>query len=105
MIEDVFDLLNAGPNHRFTVRTSDGGSMIVSNCIQAFARDLMVEAQIRLEDSGYGVTFTVHDEICAERMIGEGSLEEYLKIASIVPTWAKGLPLSVAGWKGERFRK
>lgn len=105
VIEDVFDLLNAGPNHRFTVRTSDGGSMIVSNCIQALARDLMVEAQIRLEDAGFDVLFTVHDEVCSEAKLGTRDLEEYLSIAAELPDWAAGMPVAVAGWKGERFRK
>jgi len=77
---------------------------LVENLTQGLARDLMVEAQARLEAAGYRVVLSVHDELVSEREIGFGSLEEYLRIASEVPAWAAGLPLSVAGWSGERFR-
>ena len=78
---------------------------LCENLIQGLARDLMVEAQIRLEDAGFDVLFTVHDEVCSEAKLGTRDLEEYLAIASEVPDWAAGMPIAVAGWKGERFRK
>lgn len=78
---------------------------LCENLIQALARDLMVEAQIRLEDAGFDVLFTVHDEVCSEAKLGTRDLEEYLAIASELPDWAAGMPVAVAGWKGERFRK
>lgn len=79
------------------------GGMWTNNVVQATARDLMAAAMLRLEEAGYPVVCTIHDEVLAERE--GGSLDEYLKVMKQIPKWASGLPVAVDGWRGQRFRK
>jgi DNA polymerase len=80
------------------------GPTLVENAVQAIARDLMAAAMLRLTAAGFRVVLTVHDEILAEHEESD-RLEVFIKTMAAVPTWAKGLPIGVDGWKGERYRK
>jgi DNA polymerase len=65
-----------------------------------------MEALLRLDNTKlYKPVLSVHDEIVCERPTVKGSTEEFLKIMSEVPTWAKGLPIKVEGWSEPRYRK
>lgn len=81
------------------------GGKLTENAIQGIARDIMAEAMLRLDAAGYKVLLTVHDEIIAEMMIGQGSLEEYEKLLVQLPDWAEGCPIEAKGWEGDRYRK
>ena len=81
------------------------GGLLCENNIQSFCRDLLVEAMLQVEAAGYPVVMHVHDEILSEVDKGFGSLEEFIKIMEIVPTWATNMPIKAAGWEGMRFRK
>jgi len=81
------------------------GGTLTENIVQATARDLMMPAMVRLEKTGYLSLLMVHDEGICEKTIGEGSIEEFVKILCEPPPWAKGLPLEAKGWKGPRYRK
>lgn len=81
------------------------GGTLTENCIQAIARDLMMSALVRLEKAGYRALFAVHDEGVCEKKIGEGSVEEFVKIMCLKPRWAAGLPVEAKGWAGPRYKK
>jgi len=81
------------------------GGSLTENIIQATARDLMMPAMLRLEETGYQALLMVHDEGICEREIGEGDVSEFVKILCAPPAWAKGLPIDAKGWSGERYRK
>lgn len=87
------------------VRIRSYGGKLVENITQAVCRDIMAEAMLRLQKAGYHVLFTVHDEIVSETAEDFGSEEEFLKILTEVPAWAKGFPIKAEGWTGFRYRK
>ena len=84
---------------------SSYGGMLTENVVQAIARDLMVEAMIRVEKAGYPVVLTVHDEIVAEVPDGFGALDEFQRLLTVIPPWAIGCPIAADGWEATRYRK
>jgi len=84
------------------------GGKIVENITQAVARDFMAEAMLRIEDAGYSLIMSVHDELVAEVDEDFGSLEDFERLMEELPEWAKGsspCPIAVEGWEGKRFKK
>lgn len=81
------------------------GGLLAENIVQAVSRDLMAAAMLRLEDAGYPIVMTVHDEVVAESSTESGTFEEFRDILCRLPSWAKGLPLTADGWTGQRYRK
>jgi len=41
----------------------------------------------------------------SETPVGEGDLEEYIRLLEVVPEWASGWPIKAEGWRGHRYRK
>ncbi len=97
-------LYHWGMEHHQWVNRGTYGGKLTENVVQAVARDLMVTGQARTEEAGYIPMISVHDELVAERKRG-GSLSEFESLMAETPDWAKGLPVKVKGWSGERYRK
>lgn len=85
-------------------RRSLYGGLITENVVQATARDLMAESMLRLEQEGYPVVLTVHDEILAEMPDGIYATSFDIVMAR-TPEWGQQIPVKVEDWEGERFRK
>ena len=102
--EQVYDLINAGPNHCFAV-LSNSGVMLVHNCVQAVARDCLAIAIERLEAAGYPIVFHVHDEVVIDCPSEKADLDNVVKIMTMPIEWAPGLPINADGWVGDFFRK
>ncbi len=81
------------------------GGLLVENIVQGIARDVMTEAMIRVENAGFPVVLTVHDEVVCEVPKGDKSLEEFNQLMTIVPKWAKGCPIAAEAWVGDRYKK
>jgi DNA polymerase len=81
------------------------GGLLFNNAVQGTARDIEAEAMIRTEAAGYANVLNVHDEIVAEVPIDFGSVLEYEKLVTQLPTWAEGLPIAAKAWSGHRYRK
>lgn len=81
------------------------GGMLAENATQAAARDVMADAMPRLEAAGFRVILTVHDEIVCEAIPREGLVADMERVMTDAPAWAKGLPLSVEGFSGTRYKK
>lgn len=87
------------------VRQHLRGASIFQSAVQGTARDLMVDAAMRVDAAGYPVVLTVHDEILSLVGKNDGDENEFRSIMEIAPAWADGLPIKAESWTGERFRK
>lgn len=80
------------------------GGLLTENIVQAVARDVIAGTMLRLEEEGYPVILSVHDEVLCERAVG-GNLAEFTRIFETPQPWARGLPVKVDAWVGGRYRK
>jgi len=82
------------------------GANLFQNVVQAICRDLLTHAQLRLEEEGYPIIMTVHDELIS--MVPDEDfyrLEDFIRIMTDKPAWARTLPVKADGWQGRRYRK
>ena len=78
---------------------------LVENCTQSTARDLLAEAMWRMELAGLDIVGHVHDEVILEVPKGTITVEDVCSIMNQNPTWADGLVLSSAGYRGDYYFK
>ena len=82
------------------------GGLQCENIVQAVARDIMVDAMFAVEDRGYEVILTVHDEVVAEvdddPIYNDKDFENVMSVTA--PVYA-GLPISVGAWEDKRYVK
>jgi DNA polymerase len=82
---------------------------ITENIIQALARDLLAYAKLNLDDAGFSLIMSIHDEVVCEvpnpPKDDIGKLEEMKEIMCITPEWCKDLPLRATGFAAKRFKK
>lgn len=87
---------------RFEAKKVYGGLLTehVTSCV---ARDIMVPAMWRLEQAGFDVTGTIHDELWAQAEAGRK--EEFERIMCINPSWCKDMQISAGLECGVRYLK
>lgn len=93
-----------GLTKQWEIETTWGGKLL-ENCVQGMCRDFLAGAMTRLEAFGYPMVLSVHDEAIAETLIGFGSVAEFLRLMTILPTWGRGFPLKAEGGEGSRYAK
>lgn len=87
-------------------RVNTYGGKIAENITQAVARDVMAWSMPCIDESGFNIVLTVHDEIITEAPDTPEYSHDYLsKILSTPPLWADGLPLAAAGFEAYRYKK
>lgn len=91
-----------GQNNKWSRGETYSGKL-VENITQATARDLLAGAMWRIEQAGLPIVAHIHDEVVLEVPEGSVTVEEVCIIMNQNPSWAEGLPLSSAGYVGERF--
>lgn len=103
--QDIVEVETLNSMTRQWVTQKVWGGLLVENVVQATARDMMAGAMMRLEQKGYPVIMSVHDEIICEVPDGFGSLDEMIDIMTAPPAWAAGCPIAAEGKEGPRYRK
>lgn len=100
--KQVYDLKNAGPNHRFTIKT-EAGPMIVHNCVQGISRDLLLNAMKQVGPDAR-ICMHIHDELVIEAD-DSVKLDDICKKMAQVPEWAEGLLLRADGYETKFYLK
>lgn len=95
--------------HQYTrkwSRLSTYGGKVFENICQAVARDVMAHNMPLIEDAGFEIVLTVHDEvICEAPDTDDFSAERLSQLLSANPPWATDLPLAAGGFETYRYRK
>jgi len=81
------------------------GGIWTENIVSGIARDLLVEAMLRVEAAGYQIVLHVHDELVCEVPENFGSEQEFIHLMTRKPAWALELPLAAGAWSGSRYCK
>ena len=83
------------------------GGMQCENIVQAVACDILVDAMFRVEERGFPVILTVHDEILTEPDAYRTDLNdaEFSRVMAQIDPVYEGLPIAVSAWEGPRYTK
>lgn len=82
------------------------GGKIFENITQAAARDVMGYNMPIIENEGYLIVLSVHDELLTETPNTPSYSHERLsELLATVPAWAAGIPLAAGGFEATRYRK
>lgn len=85
-------------------KTGTWGGKLVENIVQAYARDCLAVAMVRLAEEGGKICFHVHDEVIVEAPIGT-SWEQVAEVMGRAIDWAPGLLLRGDGYSTPFYRK
>ena len=85
-------------------KTGTWGGKLVENIVQAYARDCLAVAMVRLAEEGWKICFHVHDEVIVEAPIGT-SWEQVAEVMGRAIDWAPGLLLRGDGYSTPFYRK
>jgi DNA polymerase len=103
----VFMGLQTGKDGKQTkkwTKVDTWGGKLVENIVQAYARDCLAVAMLRLDEAGYEIAFHVHDEIVAEAPLGS-RWEDMAEIMGRSIDWAPGLLLRGDGYTTPFYMK
>lgn len=83
------------------------GGKLFENLCQAFARDCLAVAMLRLDKKGYPIVFHVHDEVITESwdLDPEDTLQDICRIMGEPISWAPGLLLKADGYVTKYYKK
>lgn len=87
-------------------RIKSYGGKLFENICQAVARDVLANNMPAIEQAGYEIVLTVHDEDITEAPDTDRFNAEHLsELLATNPDWAPDLPLAAAGFETYRYRK
>jgi DNA polymerase len=79
---------------------------LCENLCQAFCRDLLAAALVRVEGAGWPIILHVHDEIVTDvPQLPEYNVAELGRMMCELPDWAEGFPLAAEGAEMMRYAK
>ena len=103
-VDDAIRFMGQNQTTRKWERTETWGGKLVENIVQAFSRDCLAVALLRLDKAGYKIVFHVHDEIIAEAPDGS-RWQDMAEIMGQPIDWAPGLLLRGDGYDTKFYRK
>jgi len=86
------------------IETNTYGGDLFQSYVQAAACDIMRNGWANVEEDGFDVVLSVHDEVGAEGD-EDRSLDDFIAGMERIPKWAEGCPVSAAGYVAKRYRK
>lgn len=72
------------------------GGTLLENATQAVAADIMTNGVHQTERAGYETATLIHDQALAYHREGQ-TPEEFVRLLTTLPAWAKGLPIEAEG--------
>lgn len=84
---------------------SSWGGKLVENIVQAYARDCLAVAMLRLDAAGYKICFSVHDELICEEPENGRTWQDMAEIMGQPISWAPGLLLRADGYTTNFYMK
>jgi len=82
------------------------GGKLAENITSAISRDILGYAMLKVDQAGFPIVLTVHDEIIAEVWRkGALTLKKMIALMLEIPRWAMGIPLAIEGYQDVRYYK
>lgn len=83
------------------------GGKLAENATQAMARDVLAYNMPAIEEAGFRIILTVHDEVITEPLdTDEYTTDRLCTLLAATPDWAdSNLPLAASGFEAYRYRK
>ena len=83
------------------------GSLLFQNYIQGLCRDILVDAQLRLEEQGFPICINVHDELGGLVDNDDNfTFNRFRSVMTLRPQWlAEDFPVLADGYIAKRYRK
>lgn len=104
--ENKISYMGISPYSKKWGRIHSWGGKLMENLSQAIARDIMMYTMPKIENAGYTIVLTVHDEIVTEVPDSDEFTAEGLSALLSAPhAWCKELPLAASGFESYRYRK
>lgn len=97
-------LLQTDTGQRIWCEQSIHGGKMFQNGVQGVARDILAHNMPAVEEAGFDLLGSVHDEVITEAAPGR-DIAELNAILATNPQWAQGLPLAAAGFSSTRYMK
>lgn len=95
--------------HQYTpkwTRLHTYGGKLAENVTQAIARDVLASNMASIEQAGFEIVLTVHDEVLTEAPDTDEYTPALLsELMTTNPSWAGDLPLAAAGFQAYRYKK
>ncbi|EGG5425446.1 DNA polymerase [Salmonella enterica] len=106
LVNDEISYMGINPYSRKWQRLRTYGGRLVENVCQAAARDVLAGNMPLIEDAGYSIVLTVHDEVITEAPDTDDFNDKALSaLLSTNPEWAPNIPLNAGGFGAYHYRK
>lgn len=85
-------------------RLTTYGGRLAENVTQGVARDVLFDSVVRIQEAGFEVVATIHDEVIVDDA-DPARLDELIELMSQPVPWLPGCPLKASGYTCQSYRK